>query len=94
MTCDNVQISFRVMPSESSRKRQAAKKEAAKRKGAPKGKKPETAAAAAEEATNGTANGATNGTDGEPREMTEEGGSQLKSMGHWDCPRQCKGICL
>lgn len=54
------------MPSESSRKRQAAKKEAAKRKGAPKPKKPE---AGATEETNGDTNGAANG---EPREMTEE----------------------
>ncbi|KAF0314302.1 ATP-binding cassette sub-family F member 2 [Amphibalanus amphitrite] len=61
------------MPSESSRKRQAAKKEAAKKKGAPKGKKPEAAAAPE---TNGDANGtngAVNGAaNGEPREMTEE----------------------
>ncbi|XP_043225716.1 ATP-binding cassette sub-family F member 2-like [Amphibalanus amphitrite] len=61
------------MPSESSRKRQAAKKEAAKKKGAPKGKKPEAAAAPE---TNGDANGTNGavngGANGEPREMTEE----------------------
>ncbi|XP_037088825.1 ATP-binding cassette sub-family F member 2-like [Pollicipes pollicipes] len=60
------------MPSESSRKRQAAKKDAAKKKGAPKSKKPEAA-----EVSNGNdsqQNGAQNGTstNGEVKAMTDE----------------------